>query len=185
MPMDDDTELLERCPCCEYQLRGLPEQHRCPECGLPIDRRWRVLAGPSALVKPSITRIPIRFIVFPLLGIGFFEFVEWLLPFGRAWWHWPCLAAWVVLISAVSWLFLAKPRCFIAVGPDGVVIHRGKEKTEQYEWPEVGKAGYDVLRKCVVFSAGGRKVRLSDLKFFQSNPFVAEECAQAINAYPR
>jgi hypothetical protein len=35
-----EDELLDRCPRCRYRLRGLPVEHRCPEYGLPVDRRW-------------------------------------------------------------------------------------------------------------------------------------------------
>lgn len=28
---------LTRCPSCAYQLAGLPDHHRCPECGFPYE----------------------------------------------------------------------------------------------------------------------------------------------------
>ena len=37
--------LLSTCPACKYALRGLSVEHRCPECGLAFDRRWRVFGG--------------------------------------------------------------------------------------------------------------------------------------------
>jgi len=33
---------LERCPRCDYDLQGLPQEHRCPECGLAYDTASRV-----------------------------------------------------------------------------------------------------------------------------------------------
>ncbi len=29
---------LNRCPICHYSLRGLPKEHRCPECGFEYDQ---------------------------------------------------------------------------------------------------------------------------------------------------
>ena len=56
MPMNhgaaDATKMTTRCPVCRYDLRGLPAEHRCPECGLGIDdsmRTWR-LGKPSRFV---------------------------------------------------------------------------------------------------------------------------------------
>jgi predicted RNA-binding Zn-ribbon protein involved in translation (DUF1610 family) len=31
------TDDLQRCLACGYPLKGLPERHRCPECGEPYD----------------------------------------------------------------------------------------------------------------------------------------------------
>lgn len=39
--------LLANCPFCDYSLEGLPIEHRCPECGRPVDRRWRIFGGRS------------------------------------------------------------------------------------------------------------------------------------------
>jgi hypothetical protein len=36
---------LRRCPKCDYDLRGLPARHRCPECQEPFDRNDMVLDG--------------------------------------------------------------------------------------------------------------------------------------------
>ena len=41
----NSPELLATCPFCGYALEGLPVEHRCPECGNAIDRRWRVFGG--------------------------------------------------------------------------------------------------------------------------------------------
>ena len=37
----DDSE-LNRCPLCNYSLRGLPDRHACPECGFSYDKQMIV-----------------------------------------------------------------------------------------------------------------------------------------------
>jgi hypothetical protein len=33
---DDDADVRAPCVRCDYDLRGLPPDARCPECGLPV-----------------------------------------------------------------------------------------------------------------------------------------------------
>ncbi len=34
---------LETCPVCEYSLQGLPDHHRCPECGYQYDKDTTII----------------------------------------------------------------------------------------------------------------------------------------------
>ncbi len=47
---------LRVCPECDYDLAGLPEAHRCPECGTPYDELTRVWKPrrPWALIVASV-----------------------------------------------------------------------------------------------------------------------------------
>ncbi len=40
-----DILKLSRCPQCDYDLRTLPEEHRCPECGFSYDQSMFVVYG--------------------------------------------------------------------------------------------------------------------------------------------
>lgn len=42
------------CPGCNYNLRGLPKRHQCPECGLRFD--FESPAAPSATVQTLLKR---------------------------------------------------------------------------------------------------------------------------------
>ncbi len=57
--MGAPSSSLTHCPVCRYDLRGLPREHRCPECGFCYDettRVWRVPVVPKwALVVVWLT----------------------------------------------------------------------------------------------------------------------------------
>jgi len=59
---------LERCPRCDYLLRGLPEEGQCPECGLKYDNETIVLEGVSR-EKSQIPRS--RVVLWLLIILGF------------------------------------------------------------------------------------------------------------------
>ncbi len=40
--MKAEPQRLSRCPACRYDLTGLPQDHRCPECGFAYDRTTHV-----------------------------------------------------------------------------------------------------------------------------------------------
>jgi len=45
------------CPQCDYDLRGLPLEYQCPECGLKYDKATRVWRGQSILPLINTTLI--------------------------------------------------------------------------------------------------------------------------------
>jgi hypothetical protein len=124
---------LDRCPVCNYSLRGLPAAHRCPECGLEYDehsiiwyppRRRRWYAAFFALVSLGIT------------GAG----MEGIFPFEG-----PTVDFWIGL-GAVAFgvlgfvlavrVFLTRP--FVAVVPLGVIVRMRAQAVEVIPWDRAG-----------------------------------------------
>ena len=61
------------CPDCRYNLRGLEQQHRCPECGQAYDAtlpstRYRYMTGLSAFDK--LCAVLATIVALPLLILG-------------------------------------------------------------------------------------------------------------------
>lgn len=50
-----DILRLRRCPRCDYDLRTLPAEHRCPECGFPYDRSMFAVYGWTGEDRYSVT----------------------------------------------------------------------------------------------------------------------------------
>ena len=176
--------LLERCPRCRYALEGLPVEHRCPECGLPVDRRWRVFGG------RAIWHTNIRALVALLLGVfvaGVVLSAALLIAGIRSviigWWG-PCL--FVVGIVILWWLFVVRPPGFVAVGPRGVAVYRGRAGLQEYPWNRIGKAQFhlkSLLSKSVALVIDDWPTAIPGFNVFRGNISEIEACIRCINEY--
>jgi hypothetical protein len=67
------------CPSCGYNLRGLEEQHRCPECGFRYDLRDRVVSDVPHANRMSVfdKACAVLALLFGLilLGVGAFGMI--------------------------------------------------------------------------------------------------------------
>ncbi len=161
---------LERCPSCGYSPEGLPTVHPCPECGLELDRSWTVFGGryPSRSAKQpyplmkifigvlSLNLICVAFAFYYLTGHKYLFFLPGLLP--------------LVLLP-----FLYLRRSFVAFGPRGLVIFRGRNRVEQIPWSRLSHARHNLGYKYVTIEApdGGEAARLHLNEFFYGDPATA------------
>lgn len=180
-----EENLLESCPRCGYSLKGLPTQHRCPECGLPVDRRWRVFGG-RTMRRGNVRAMrvvlgPVAFVLgYVVLSAGV------LLLFGRMPRNmWYMFLIYGTPLAAVLWYLFSKPKGFVAVGPDGLAVHyRGKSATV-YPWADLGRAQYVLGRGLIEIPRAGPTLRLRTSTFFRGNTFEVDACVQAINSFAR
>lgn len=137
--------MLTHCPICRYDLTGLPDQHRCPECGYDYDRDSEVipLQGPAPLWLK---------IVFLFMVLNALLYFGRLIINLRADSHWVMLIAHLfVLISFAVMIFSSKP--FAILRPHDVQIAHRRKITAQYSLAGVAYACPDV---------SGAAVRLLD-----------------------
>ena len=170
----DDSRFLDQCPFCSYSLATLPAEHRCPECGQDVDRRWRLFGGVSRWHSLSGLR--------RLGTLGFLILVG-------------CVTAWMttvvdpcgLLIPVVFVIYLvrsvfSRPPVFIAVGPGGVTVWNRKSRTrDHYAWDRVG-AGRLGGRTGMKLMIDGRSVEVDG---WRGNVAEAERCAEHINECKR
>ncbi len=136
----DEAGLLEQCPFCDYSLRGLPVEHRCPECGQEIDRGWTVFGARSPW---SVRTVPSKITNITVLVFMLILTLDWIhdmrtSPQGAS----VTLALGIIFMSAVvaisTLVELRKPASFIAVGPTGVMVYtRSSKRRQLYEWSRV------------------------------------------------
>lgn len=181
----DEADLMPACPTCGYLLRGLSVAHRCPECGLAFDRRWRLYGGRSKSRGPAAWLASGRIVL--LIPFAWLVIAGLLIPFATMPRHLRLLSLLVVGGAAALHLYLAlyRPRKFVALGPEGLVVCRGRNHLEIYAWPQVRKARNDMLRKCLTFDYADRVVRVKAFPFFAGDVLEIDRCASAINNYPR
>ena len=134
--MDESSKPLKRCPVCRYDLRGLPTEHRCPECGMAYDstmRIWREGVSNRAGAwgyeydpTAQVWRLGARQIwVFAGAGIIFFLASRWAFRFGPLSLPAPL---WMVVLATLSGGVLALiafrllPRSFVILSRDTLAV---------------------------------------------------------------
>jgi hypothetical protein len=67
--MNAGGQPLTHCPVCRYDLTGLPENHRCPECGFEYDETMRWWPGRKPSLWPAAILVFINswFFLLPLI----------------------------------------------------------------------------------------------------------------------
>lgn len=176
----DEAELLQYCPHCAYQVRGLPIEHRCPECAFPLDRRWRVFGGASMYPNRTWWRKP-GFALLVILMPTFFIMTTVSVMLRRGWPMIVPLGATLLIGVMVA----RRPRKFIALGPDALVVYHGRGRWDRYPWPLIGRARNDIARKSITWESDGRPVRHKAFAIFGLDPAAVDTCVRAINAHPR
>jgi hypothetical protein len=175
--MMDATTLLDRCPFCQYRLEGLPTKHRCPECGQPFDRRWKVFPGvPPWRSVDVLGGIVLLIILFTLVLMDLRPGV-WLTSTDIIF----------LLLFAVLWLLFAirttQRLCntwmSVAVDQTGIhVIDHRKNTIVYYNWREIGEARVNWWSDRLVIRTDGKDVNLDLCSKKQ-----AWTCAEYINSY--
>ena len=181
-----EESLLEKCPWCEYSLRGLPVVHHCPECGLEVDRRWN-RTFPVSLRRSTWRKVGVflfwallsTYVIFAIYvtsmaqGARGFIFFVFTLPLG-------------ILIS-LGWAFyrLRKQPAFVAIGPRGLHVCDRHAKARTIPWKDIRQARYNLLRERVEVESNDHLLCLRIRAFFQDRASVAHDCVKEINGYPK
>ncbi len=130
------------CPGCDYNLRGLPLEYNCPECGLAYDRETMVWIG-----KPN------RQYYFVLLSsASFLLLYAFLVINGRGYIGWRGMLITMIfaigsVLAALKLVRQRYKRPILAIAPD-VVIHSidGDTRRAHIKWNRIHEIEHGVKR---------------------------------------
>lgn len=179
----DEERLLQLCPWCRYELRGLPIEHRCPECGGEFDRRWQVFGGKSISSKSLRAARPVTFMLIGVLC--WFLLVTGAYIFSGQWEGLSCMIPMSIAASLAVATFYFRPSHLIVLAPDGVRVFEGRRQVASYRWELIGRAYFHTTRRAIALPVQGSTVYFRSSKYFRWLVWEADRCVRAINSYPR
>lgn len=162
-----EVDLLQECPWCDYRLTGLPPEHRCPECGRPIDRRSRVFWA----ISPAWWRLwAVGSVALVLLLV---LYVVAMIASGA---NYSVAILTVLILVAIR--HMARNRAFVAVSPTEVCIgNRRKGEESRYPLEQIQRAECDRRFQLILHLTRG-SIRVSGFGRAISD---ALPCARYIN----
>ena len=153
--------MLARCPACNYSLTGLPDRHKCPECGFSYDKRMEVL---MLALRKQVFWIVVCTLA--LLGLAAF----FALRGGLA--SIPMITYAMILFYPLYGFYLWKKREHdkILLWQDGLQVIRKSQQSPVYSWHDIQLAKKSVVDGyAFLLLQNGDKVKLFDRKFFGSD----------------
>jgi len=153
---------------------------------LELDRRWQVFGGQALPGSALRHGRPIAYIVLAIVVWIAGSTIFTQLSSGR-------VTVFGVMtvggsLAAGAGIYLTsfrRPKSFIALAPEGLIVFRDGQPPETFPWSDVGRARYDIASKSLMFPVGKRRVRLPSMQFFHWYIFELDRCVRAINRYPR
>ncbi len=165
--MDEKVcRMLTRCPLCNYSLTGLPDQHKCPECGFSYDKRMEVL---TAALRTQVSWLVAWTLVF--LGLAaFFAYRGGLASI-------PTITYALILFNPLYGFYIWRKRKQnkILLWQDGLQMIRRSKPGPVYLWQDIRVAEQSFVGgHAVLHMRDGDKIALFGRKFFGSHGRTAD-----------
>ncbi len=162
MALDERVcRMLSRCPVCNYSLIGLPDRHKCPECGFSYDKQMEVL---TFALRTQVLWLAAWTSVF-LAMAAFFASRGGLESI-------PTSTYAMMLFYPLYGLYLWRKReqNKILLGPDGLQLIRRSRPGPVYSWQDIRVAEQSFVGgHAVLHMRDGDKIALFGRKFFGSH----------------
>ncbi len=174
--------MMRACPRCSYSLRGLPETHACPECGLGYDdrsRSWWTRGSRSYWIAAAILLycgVELFFTVFfTSAGLGstrvmLLRFMAILYVLGGSWFLFSIYKMW-------------KHGVTVSVVVDGIITRMGTGESKLIPWANISRTSLTPgAGKGVTLLLVKERTSVSVADVFR-NREEAESFVAAANAY--
>jgi len=158
--MRKTADILECCPICEYSLRGLPDPHRCPECGFEYDRAMQVIRQSAKLSALEFAWVSV-----------FLFFVALAVAAGRNLSLWQYLKLGLFAVVAISaWRVIRGRRNKAILWLGGMVLVGRESGPERFSWKQVESINYRRFGGAAqLIASGGTTITDIEQDFFGSN----------------
>ncbi len=151
--------MLDCCPRCRYSLVGLPTHHRCPECGLEIERD-------AQLFKPSRRSWKLSGVI-NCLGAAVLGVVAVMRP--EAWYLGMCAGSMLLSVVFMWWRAKRQGRAILVSQRTICIVGRDTEP-EIFDLSDVGQAKWSFVNGAVTIQrTDGTELTVIRVGFFRSN----------------
>jgi uncharacterized protein (DUF983 family) len=164
--------MITACPRCGYSLEGLPDEHACPECGLPYHRQAVAIKQTRNTAWAIASWIPVAFFaaVNAVKGEPLFAVLM--------------LMGVVVGVAAMLWRRQA-PTNMVLVSPHDIRLHHSDGRIESIPMGDVANAKWSfVTGDIIIRRADGSVLRRLHPPFLASAS-RARRLAEVIRAFKR
>ena len=162
MPLDEKVcRMLSRCPLCNYSLIGLPDRHKCPECGFSYDKQMEIL---TLALRKQVFWLVVGAFVF----LGQAAFFTWRGGLASI----PMLSYAIILFYPVYGFYLWRRRQQdkILLWQDGLQVIRRSKPGPVYSWQDIRAAEQSLIKGYAFLQMrDGDRITLFDRRFFGSH----------------
>jgi len=153
---EDDHQVIQtdrKCVWCDYSLRGLPETHRCPECGTRYDPDTQLfICHPQGrgMWKTFVGLLSCASLIFA---------AEWYSPGGKL--ALPPLAVAAVAALELIWRanWSGEHTLRILIDRTGVQLHSPRDGVQTFPWRDISRASINwVLGNVTLRHSNGSKI---------------------------
>jgi len=150
--------MIDQCVRCGYSLKGLPEVHRCPECGHENDRESTAIREPRVFAKLNAVAGVVVF-----LAVTARAWVRGVASLSH-----PMVALAVALIAA-AWIQVRRRARTIVVSRRSLELIDEASKVKSYTMEDVADAHWSFATgRTRITDRKGRVVVIIPNKFFNS-----------------
>jgi len=150
------------CPGCDYDLRGLPTEHECPECGLTYDRETLVWTGRTNRAQIIIAGgIAVCGLTVMLVSGAAFGSLQWRLM----------ALTYVAVIIFYGWIIHRKStqRSFFALAGNEIICDGSKLHRLRIAFEDIDPINIDSQRRIL---SGDRFQIIYSLRSIDIRPFA-------------
>lgn len=159
---------IDRCLRCEYELKGLPEECTCPECGLEHDAN----AFSFHFVRES------RYVLYVTIYTTLYSYIVLITDNKPLQWKNLILVFLALFGTAaiLNYLFsLSDRQSFMIVNQAGLHFHMPGRNDRTIQWNEIGSISQSrFTARMRVYNPNGKKIYSASYNRFKSSKYISE-----------